>query len=386
MRIIHFVGKYGTTPETFITQFVKKSRSFGETKILCFENSSNSESGMSILPNLVYSGSKPGEFLFWATEKLLSFKFWERSFLKILKSFKPEIIHVHFGTIAVLLLELLNRREIEIPIVVSFYGFDASSLPKNDVDYANNIGELFKSSNLFAFGEGPSLCEKIQAMGIDKSKILVNPLIVGMVNPKESTTFKNSNTINFLMVGRFVEKKGFHLALQALGEIKAFVGPFKLSIIGYGDMQSVYDEIIEKYELSDNVKFLGMKSHLDVLQSLNDHDFFLHPSLTATNGDSEGGAPTIIIEAQEAGIPVIASDHADIPYVMGYSDFLANEGDLKSIKEKILSAVKTPKKRLKELIEIGRNHIAKQHSFSHSNTYESNMQQVIRQFESQRNS
>ena len=58
-------------------------------------------------------------------------------------------------------------------------------------------------------------------------------------------------------------------------------------------------------------------------------DIFIQPSVTSQSGDTEGGAPTVILEAQAAGMPVIATTHADIPNIVvpGKSALLSAEKD-----------------------------------------------------------
>jgi colanic acid/amylovoran biosynthesis glycosyltransferase len=41
----------------------------------------------------------------------------------------------------------------------------------------------------------------------------------------------------------------------------------------------------------------------------------LFPSRTAADGNSEGGAPVTLIEAQWLGVPTVVSNHDDLPYV-----------------------------------------------------------------------
>jgi colanic acid/amylovoran biosynthesis glycosyltransferase len=59
------------------------------------------------------------------------------------------------------------------------------------------------------------------------------------------------------------------------------------------------------------------------------------PSLTARDGDSEGGAPTMIAEAQIMGTPMIASDHADIPFSLTDHSYMFKEGDGRSLLEAV---------------------------------------------------
>jgi colanic acid/amylovoran biosynthesis glycosyltransferase len=175
------------------------------------------------------------------------------------------------------------------------------------------------------------------------------------------------------MVGRFVEKKGFHLALEALGLMKDQLPPFEVNLIGYGELEDAYKQLVQKYQLENEVNFLGGKNHQEVIQALREHDIFLHPSLTAANGDSEGGAPTIIIEAQAVGIPVVASTHADIPYVMGYHNFLAEEADIESLKETIIRACAVQD--WEQYINAGKSKVLEQHD--RSDIYNKNLQSLL---------
>jgi colanic acid/amylovoran biosynthesis glycosyltransferase len=57
-------------------------------------------------------------------------------------------------------------------------------------------------------------------------------------------------------------------------------------------------------------------------------DLGIQPSRMAPDGDTEGGAPTVILEMQAAGIPVVGTSHADIPAVMPDDELLAPEDDV----------------------------------------------------------
>ncbi len=68
------------------------------------------------------------------------------------------------------------------------------------------------------------------------------------------------------------------------------------------------------------------------------------PSITAQNGDTEGGAPVVIIEAQATGLPIISSYHADIPDVVvdNESALLAPEKDVECLAKHLEYLVEHP--------------------------------------------
>ena len=73
---------------------------------------------------------------------------------------------------------------------------------------------------------------------------------------------------------------------------------------------------------------------------------FLSPSVTAQDGDSEGGAPVSIIEAQATGMPIVSTVHADIPeaVVPGESALLSAERDVDGLAENLAQVVAEPGK------------------------------------------
>jgi len=64
---------------------------------------------------------------------------------------------------------------------------------------------------------------------------------------------------------------------------------------------------------------------------------FVSPSVTAEDGDTEGGAPVTVIELAASGMPVVSSLHCDIPEVLqdGVTGLLAQEKDVAGIESKL---------------------------------------------------
>ena len=78
---------------------------------------------------------------------------------------------------------------------------------------------------------------------------------------------------------------------------------------------SVLASVAER-QLDSSVRLLGFLSHAEYLKEVDRADIFLHPRITAADGDTEGGAPPTILEAQALGLPVVSTYHADIPNVV----------------------------------------------------------------------
>jgi colanic acid/amylovoran biosynthesis glycosyltransferase len=74
------------------------------------------------------------------------------------------------------------------------------------------------------------------------------------------------------------------------------------------------------------------------------HHVFLSPSVTASDGDTEGGAPVSLIEMSASGMMVVSTVHGDIPGVIqhGRTGWLAPERDVEALVEHLMWIVAHP--------------------------------------------
>jgi colanic acid/amylovoran biosynthesis glycosyltransferase len=95
-----------------------------------------------------------------------------------------------------------------------------------------------------------------------------------------------------------------------------------------------------------------------MIEKLLDCDIFLHPSVTASDGDNEGGAPISVMEASAMGLPVVSTLHADIPEVIVHNKtgLLSEEKHSPEICSDLLELINSEEKRINFGIE-GRKHI-----------------------------
>ncbi len=238
-----------------------------------------------------------------------------------------KLLHAHFGMNGAAYIDVVES--LDLPLITSFYGADASN--RNVIErYRENYKKLFKYGSIF-LTEGPTLKQKLIELGCQSRKIHIQHIAIDVEKyPFRIRSWKTSKKINLLFVGRIIEKKGLGYALEAfIKVVKKY--PIQFRIIGDGLLKKELQNKCYELGIEKDVTWLGILPHKEVIRELDLSDILIHPSITARNGDSEGGAPTIILEAQACGVPILATTHADIPYVTveGKSALLSPEKDVK---------------------------------------------------------
>lgn len=289
------------------------------------------------------------------------------SFFFRLKNENVQLIHAHFGTMGYLCSGMAKR--LDIPLVTTFYGYDASLLPKEKPAWKSKYRKLFDNGTLF-LAEGPAMGKKLENLGCPPDKIIVHHLGVELDKYRVKKVYPAENHLRMLMVGRFVEKKGFIYGLRAFSNFLENGGSGNLTI--YGDSNSTAEsdqikkelfEFVDDHNLRDSVSFPGLIPLEKLQKEYSKYDLFLAPSIKATNGDDEGGAPVTIIEAGASGIPVIGSRHCDIPEIIkhGKTGFLADEKDVDKLTRHILHLHRNPELQ-KSFGQNGVKHISRNFS------------------------
>jgi glycosyltransferase involved in cell wall biosynthesis len=155
-------------------------------------------------------------------------------------------------------------------------------------------------------------------------------------NKLASRVYKSNKKIIFGIIGNYKTKyKGIHLAIEAFGRIKSEIKDFELRILGRGNKRE-YDQLIQKYNLQDNVIFCGsLPNGSKVADWLDNLDIYLQPSLTE-------GLPRATIEAMSRGCVCIGSNAGGIPELLD-DEFIHKKGDISSLASLLLSTIgKTP--------------------------------------------
>jgi len=282
---------------------------------------------------------------------------------------RPCVVHAHYGPAGYRFLKF--KRIFNLPLVTGFYGFDATMLPTQSPKWKKLYQKLFRRGELFLV-EGAHMKQSLMSLGCPAGKIVIQHLGVDCDRityvPRR---YMESEEIKVLVTGSFREKKGIPYAIEAFGRVKKHNPELKFKLTIIGDSTGRSDEDLEKrrilckireYHLTDCTNMLGYKPHSVFLRELYKHHIFLSPSVLASSGDSEGGAPVSIIEASASGMPVISTMHCDIPEVVinEKSGYLVPERDVDALTEKLEFLVLNPGV-CRAMGLVGRKHICSQY-------------------------
>lgn len=258
---------------------------------------------------------------------------------ELFKREKISLLHAHFGTWGAYSMPLKNI--LRLPMAVTFYGQDVSLLPKRAI-WRSRYEKLFKKCDLF-FAEGPFMKKALVALGAPAEKIVIQRIGIPLEKIRVRQHKGISGLPKALWVGRMIEKKGILDAVKAVEILRDNGTLIELRIVGDGPERAAAESYVASRNLK-NISFLGFLNYNDYLKEFEDADFFLAPSKTSKEGETEGGAPTTILEAQARGLPVVSTIHADIPFILPPEyPYLAQENNCKDLASKIIDLLKDVK-------------------------------------------
>jgi glycosyltransferase involved in cell wall biosynthesis len=267
----------------------------------------------------------------------LQIAYWKN----ILKNKETKLIHSHFGPAGLQMLPL--AKALDLPLLVTFHGYDASTLLR-EATYCAGLRNLFEYAHIIAVSR--DMADRLQEFGA--KPVTTHVHYIGV--PTEDFRFvsrlpirekiKIMCPINFLQVSNFVEKKGHLYTVRAFKEFLNFYPASNLTLAGDGPLLDSIRKLCNDLELKDHIQFVGKVSKLQVIDLMKNADIFLHHSITAENGDQEG-IPTVLMEAMATGLIVVSTVHSGIPELIcdGQTGFLARERDVSGYVQKIISAL-----------------------------------------------
>lgn len=311
----------------------------------------------------------------------LDHRFWgiyRRHLLKHLKAEKPDLLHAHFGNVAWQYLPL--ARKLDLPLVVSFYGYDYELVPYEKPVFRERYQTLFREASAILVA-GPHGVEVLKKMGCPKAKIHTLPLgIIPDDIPFEERS-KPAGRLHLLQAATITEKKGHTYALEAFQRFHRHHPNSTLSLVGEVIDRELFQKLMQQIRearLEESVRYLPFVPYDSFHRFLHQFDAFLHPSCFAQNRDSEGSAPIVLLDAQASGLPVIASDHCDIAeeVVHGKTGWIAPEKEVEGLVKGLEYFYNLPEADFAAYSRRARMHVETRYDIRHSGP---RLQQIYQQ-------
>ena len=123
-------------------------------------------------------------------------------------------------------------------------------------------------------------------------------------NQPLSKSAEKKGTFTISCPARLVPVKGHRILIKALNRLKSIDSSWHCWLIGDGELRKDLEVQVNKFGLNEQVTFLGDRD--DVPSLLKQSDLMVLPSL-------QDNLPFSIMEAQLAGVPIIASNTGGIP-------------------------------------------------------------------------
>jgi glycosyltransferase involved in cell wall biosynthesis len=276
-----------------------------------------------------------------------------------LKDLKPDVIQAHFGPDGCLIAPI--AAELGIPLLVTFYGYDVSSLVHQAGPvWRRRYGQMFGYAQAYR-AISSHIAKRIEQFGADRSLIHILPPGV-RVEEFSVPDRSHHRDIHCVHVGRLTAKKGPVLLVRAFGRAVKMIGDacaLRLSIVGDGELREETEREIERLRLGDRITMLGAVSHAKIAEIMQSADIYTQHCVTAEDGDMEG-LGVVFAEASACGLPVVSTRHNGIPDVVLHDDtgMLCEEHDLDAMARHIVTLARSPELR-RQMGTSGRAHIEK---------------------------
>ncbi len=243
---------------------------------------------------------------------------------------RPDVVLCQFAYSALRVWPVL--RKAGIPVVAHYHGRDLSKLLLDRFYRSSLQRALPKFAGHVAVGS--QQIRWLKANGARPERIHLIPCGVPtrVFAPQEaSKNWTHDGPVRFVCVGRLVPQKGFHIAIQALAELRKTCEQAELEIVGGGEAeQGKLEALAERCGVRAHVRFAGALPTDQVRVALAAADVFLLPAIEV-DGEVEGFG-VVVAEAAAMGKPVVVSNSGGIPdqVIDGQTGFICPQGDVQA--------------------------------------------------------
>lgn len=221
-----------------------------------------------------------------------------KKWAKALAAQQANVIHAHFGKGGYYCSSIAAK--LDLPMITTFHGSDVTQKDKFSYNQKHRKITFNQSSKIIAVSK--FIQNKLVLRGCPEDKIIQH--YIGIDNQFFTPTGVKSEQPTILFVGRLIEQKGCQYLLEAMKTINKKLPEAQLVIAGYGQYQEKLQALAANIK---NVHFVGPQNREQVKQLMSKAWVTCLPSIVMARGNEEG-MPTVCVESQAMGTPVIAFD------------------------------------------------------------------------------
>ena len=157
-----------------------------------------------------------------------------------------------------------------------------------------------------------------------------------------------------LGIGRLVEKKGFHVLVDACRDLCDRGYRFRCEIVGGGELEQELREQIERRNLGGVLTLAGSLTTEQVSDRLGEAAAVVLPCIVGGDGNVDA-LPTVLLEAMATGRPLVSTRLSGIPEIIEHekNGFLVEPGDTAALADAMAKLLDDPD-RATEMGRVGR--------------------------------
>ena len=234
-----------------------------------------------------------------------------------------DVVHAHSHFYFSTNLAALKRRLGNTPLAITNHSLYSQSAPERLFRYyLKTIGRwTFNSADVvFCYTEEER--EATREIGVNTDiEVIANGVDTETFRPDGPTSeLIDADAPSVLFVGRFVEGKGPHHAIEAMERVRADHPDARLYLVGDGPLREELEEDVSSRGLESAVEFLGLIEYDEMPAVFRSADVLVLPSRAE-------GFPRVVMEAMASGTPVVCTDLDQIVDVVEGAGVTVERGD-----------------------------------------------------------
>jgi len=262
-------------------------------------------------------------------------RFLRSSIANYLQARRVQLVLAQFGPVGVEMLPI--TRDIGIPLIVNFHGYDVFHRELLE-RYADSYERLFREADRI-IGVSDQMLQRLRELGAPPDKLVHLPAYVDL--DRFPFVDRSATGPRFLAVGRFAETKSPHLTILAFQRVAEEIDDATLTLVGKGGGGELFEAcviLVKALGLEDRVEFTGVLSHDRVAEEMCKARVFVQHSVTTPEQGDMEGKPVAIMEAMASGMPVVATRHSGIVELIddGVNGLLVDEYDVQAMADRML--------------------------------------------------